>query len=413
MVKCLTILARLEKTNDCRRPLSLKLRRLYLVHSELHMDGQWTKKASWWRKLWGRRAGSAGHFGHGFHVVESFRQKLVQERKRAERAGKPLLVMVVTAGGVLGDGPAAFLPRLATALPGCLRETDICGALEGRSAGAILVEVSADKVKEAERCVGNKVTAMLRSCFGEEAASRMVVTFRLYPETGGDNAAFDLLFFPEVTASTMTKTPGALAKRALDLVGSLTALLLLSPVFLLVPVIIRLGSEGPVFFVQERYGLNGARFKLFKFRSMHVNRDDAIHREFVKELIEGRMDAGEDTVYKITSDPRVTCVGRFLRAYSLDELPQLFNVLRGEMSLVGPRPPIHYEVENYRGWQRNRLIGKKPGITGAWQVSGRSSTNFDEMVRLDLQYLRNWSVLLDLKILLMTPLAVLRCRGAY
>ncbi len=413
MVKRLTILARLEKINDLAQPLSLKLHRLYLVLSELHMDGQWIKRASWWRMLCGCRAGGAERFGHGFHPLESFRQKLIQERKRAERAGKPLLVMVVTAGGGFDDDPAAFLGRLAKGLPGCLRETDICGALEGRAAGAILVEVEADKVKEAERCVGNKVTGMLRSCFGEEEASRIVVTFRLYPESGGDGAAFDLLFFPEVTATTMAKTPGVLAKRALDLIGSLAALLLLSPIFLLVPIAIRLGSEGPVFFIQERYGLNGARFNLFKFRSMHVNRDDAIHREFVKELIEGRIDAGEDTVYKITSDPRVTGIGRFLRAYSLDELPQLFNVLKGEMSLVGPRPPIPYEVENYRGWQRNRLIGKKPGITGAWQVSGRSSTNFDEMVRLDLRYLRNWSVLLDLKILLMTPVAVLRCRGAY
>ena len=412
MERRLTILARLEKTNDLTRPLSLELYRLYLVLSELHMDGQWTKRASWWRMLCTRSAGGAGDFGHGFHGVESFRQKLIQERKRAERAGNPLLVMVVTAGGALEDD-SAFLARLGTVLPGCLRETDICGALQGKGAGAILVEVAADKVKEAERCVGNKVTGMLRSCFGEEAASRMVVTFRLYPETGGDGAAFDLLFFPEVTAATMAKTPGVLAKRALDLVGSLAALLLLSPVFLLVPIAIRLDSEGPVFFVQERYGMNGARFKLLKFRSMHVDRDDAIHREFVKELIEGRIDAGEDTVYKITSDPRVTDVGRLLRAYSLDELPQLFNVLKGDMSLVGPRPPIHYEVENYRGWQRNRLIGKKPGITGAWQVSGRSSTNFDEMVRLDLRYLRNWSVLLDLKILLITPVAVLRCRGAY
>lgn len=413
MVRRLTILARLEKINDPARPLSLQSQRLYLVLSELHMDGQWAKRALWWRMLCGRSADGAVRFGHGFHPLESFRQKLIQERKRAERAGKPLLVMVVTAGGGLDDDAAAFLARLATGLPGCLRETDICGALEGRAAGAILVEVAADKVKEAERCVGNKVSGMLRSCFGEEVASRMVVTFRLYPETGGDGAAFDLLFFPEVTASTMAKAPGALVKRALDLVGSLAALLLLSPVFVLVPIAIRLGSEGPVLFVQERYGLNGARFKLLKFRSMHVNRDDAIHREFVKELIEGRIDAGEETVYKITSDPRVTGVGRFLRAYSLDELPQLFNVLKGDMSLVGPRPPIHYEVESYRGWQRNRLIGKKPGITGAWQVSGRSSTNFDDMVRLDLRYLRNWSVLLDLKILLITPVAVLRCRGAY
>ncbi len=122
---------------------------------------------------------------------------------------------------------------------------------------------------------------------------------------------------------------------------------------------------------------------------------------------------GPKVVYKITNDPRITPLGRFLRKTSLDELPQFINVLKGEMSLVGPRPPIPYELENYDAWHRHRLLGKKPGITGLWQVKGRSKTTFDSMVRLDLQYIREWSLWLDVKLLLQTPLAVLRGKGAY
>ncbi|GFO60672.1 hypothetical protein GMST_29970 [Geomonas silvestris] len=151
---------------------------------------------------------------------------------------------------------------------------------------------------------------------------------------------------------------------------------------------------------------------MLKFRSMYLDNDDVIHREYVTKLINGQISASQG-VFKIQFDPRITPVGRCLRKYSLDELPQFINVLKGDMSLVGPRPPIRYEVENYAGWQRNRLMGKRPGITGLWQVTGRSSTSFDEMVRLDLKYLTGWSIMLDIKILLRTPLAVFKAKGAY
>ncbi|WP_236026364.1 sugar transferase [Geomonas azotofigens] len=352
-------------------------------------------------------------FVHGFYQEANFQQKLVQERRRAERAGKPLLVMVLDAGCVAEVERQDVLLSLGEALRGCLRDTDICGVLGEDTVGVILTEIPADKVHDAKRVVAMKVKEMLEAKQGKDLAARIGISFRFYPESGGDADAFDMIFYPDITSSGVGDSTGVVVKRVIDLVGAVTALLLLSPIFMVVPLIIKLTSEGPVLFVQERYGLNGAKFKLFKFRSMHVNNDDQIHRQFVKQLIEGAIGEGENTVYKITSDPRVTAIGKLLRAYSLDELPQLFNVLKGEMSLVGPRPPIHYEVENYSGWQRNRLIGKKPGITGAWQVSGRSSTTFDEMVRLDLHYLRSWSVMLDVKIILLTPFVVLRCRGAY
>jgi lipopolysaccharide/colanic/teichoic acid biosynthesis glycosyltransferase len=173
-----------------------------------------------------------------------------------------------------------------------------------------------------------------------------------------------------------------------------------------------------VLFRQTRVGQYGAPFVFFKFRSMSVNNDPAIHREYVKSLIRGAAEKGpvDETgagVYKLTKDPRVTRVGAFLRKTSLDELPQLCNVLKGEMSLVGPRPAIPYEVEAYSAWHRRRVLEAKPGITGLWQVKGRSRVSFDEMVRLDVRYASSRSLWLDIKTLAQTPAAVLFGQGAH
>lgn len=373
---------------------------------------QW-KHRSWWHKFTLRRDNGLTLAAHGICAEPHFRQQLVQERRRAERSNKPLLVMVLNTGYVsekLDQGQ--LCDTLGKGVQSCVRDTDICGILEdGALLGVIFTELPADKVADARRVIAGKVREKLKEMLDDEAASLITISFRIYPETGGGDGAFDMLFFPELRSKSATETGGLVVKRALDLTGSVVGLLLLLPAFAVLSAAIKLSSKGPVFFCQERIGMNGRKFKLFKFRTMVVGNKDDIHREFVTRLIEGKL--GEDqAVFKITSDPRVTPVGSILRKYSLDELPQLFNVVVGDMSLVGPRPPIHYEVERYCGWQRNRLMGK-PGITGAWQVSGRSKTTFDEMVRLDLRYLRGWSVALDLKIILQTPLAVLRCRGAY
>jgi lipopolysaccharide/colanic/teichoic acid biosynthesis glycosyltransferase len=194
-------------------------------------------------------------------------------------------------------------------------------------------------------------------------------------------------------------------------------LALLSPVFLVVAAAIKLTSRGPVLFQQKRIGQLGTPFTFLKFRSMYTNNDSSEHKEYVRQLIAGQAEkkaangSGEG-VFKLTNDPRITPVGRILRRSSLDELPQLINVLRGEMSLVGPRPPVPYEVEAYATWHRRRLLEAKPGITGLWQVEGRSRVEFDDMVRLDLRYARDCSPLLDLKILLQTPKAVMSGDGA-
>ena len=205
-------------------------------------------------------------------------------------------------------------------------------------------------------------------------------------------------------------------KRILDLVVAGVCTVALSPLMLVIAVLVRLESKGGVFFRQERVGMDGRIFLCLKFRSMSADSGDEVHRETYLKNIQGDATAnvGDESAPvfgKVKDDPRITRVGRLLRRTSLDELPQLLNVLKGEMSVVGPRPPIPYEVEAYETWHRKRL-DMKPGITGLWQVSGRNRLNFEEMVRLDLYYIENWSVLLDLKILLLTLPAVFRGDGA-
>ncbi|MBI5367315.1 MAG: sugar transferase [Planctomycetes bacterium] len=199
-------------------------------------------------------------------------------------------------------------------------------------------------------------------------------------------------------------------KRALDLALASGLLLIFSPIMALAALLIRLSSPGAVLFRQARVGKGGRIFTCYKFRTMYVAAGEARHEEFAKAWVQGAEAAveqrGSAQVYKMTSDPRVTGIGRFLRKFSLDELPQLFNVVKGEMSVIGPRPPIQYEVDIYQEWHRRRLE-VNPGITGLWQVSGRNRLSFDEMVKLDVYYIENWSVLLDLKIAFKTAWVML------
>ena len=213
-----------------------------------------------------------------------------------------------------------------------------------------------------------------------------------------------------------------MTKRVIDIIGSSLMLVIFSPVWLTIALAIKVSSKGPVLFRQRRVGQYGKTFTFLKFRSMHVDNDSSVHREYVTQLIAGQArrnlpnNGGKGNgvgVYKLTNDARVTRLGRFLRRSSLDELPQLLNVLSGEMSLVGPRPAIPYELAAYQIWHRRRVLEVKPGITGLWQVNGRSRIKFDEMVRLDLRYAETWSPWLDIKILLRTPRAVFAGEGAY
>lgn len=205
-----------------------------------------------------------------------------------------------------------------------------------------------------------------------------------------------------------------LLKRTSDIAIAGVALVLAAPLWLLIALLIKLDSRGPIFYLQERVGMDGRMFLCYKFRTMHPGADSNVHREYQKQFIAGSAAAnlgdGDQPVYKFRSDARITRVGRWLRRASLDEVPQLLNVLRGDMSVVGPRPPIPYEVEDYELWHRKRL-DMKPGLTGLWQVSGRNRIPFEEMVKLDLYYIENWSLLLDLKIIMRTALVIIRGDG--
>jgi exopolysaccharide biosynthesis polyprenyl glycosylphosphotransferase len=204
-------------------------------------------------------------------------------------------------------------------------------------------------------------------------------------------------------------------KRMSDIIIASATLALFAPLWLLISLLIKFDSKGPIFYVQERVGMDGRIFVVYKFRTMHMGADSEIHREYQRKFIAGHAEANvgdsKRPAYKLRDDPRITRVGRVLRRLSLDEVPQLFNVLRGDMSVVGPRPPIPYEVEAYELWHRKRL-DMKPGLTGLWQVSGRNRLPFEEMVKLDLFYIENWSLLFDVKIILRTVIVMLRGDGS-
>ena len=216
------------------------------------------------------------------------------------------------------------------------------------------------------------------------------------------------------TRSTISINPGYLRiKRILDIAFSLLILLPLCIVMAILAVLIRLDSKGPIFFRQKRVGLNGVEFDMFKFRSMYVDTDDLAHREAIKQYMNGETLNGKvdtENLYKLVDDPRVTRIGRFIRKTSIDELPQFINVLRGEMTLVGPRPPLPYEVEAYTLNDWKRLSGK-PGLTGNWQVYGRSRVPFKKMVEMDIEYLEQQSFWQDLKLIALTLPVMLRGRG--
>jgi len=232
--------------------------------------------------------------------------------------------------------------------------------------------------------------------------------------------AYDLS--AERTMVTADSPAGAFARRCLDLVAASALILIFLPVMIAIAVAVRLDSRGPAMFRQRRVGYRERQFTVYKFRSMRLDADEERHRQYISALI-GTDDAAKaqaeadaenggegETLYKLAVDDRITPVGRRIRSWSVDELPQLFNVVLGDMSLVGPRPAIPYEVESYPAWYSKRFA-VKPGLTGLWQVSGRNQRTYEEMVSLDIDYAENRSFLGDLAILAKTPRAVLGRKG--
>jgi lipopolysaccharide/colanic/teichoic acid biosynthesis glycosyltransferase len=265
-------------------------------------------------------------------------------------------------------------------------------------------------------CIASKISSALKAYVGREKGAKIEVSCHVFPEEWTETkpgGGIDPKFYPDLQPHGKPRWLHSAGKRMIDIVLSSFALLILLPLFLLIVAVLRSTSKGPALFRQERIGQFGRRFTLLKFRSMQISNRSTIHEQYVRKLIRGDLGVPDSGVFKIQSDPRVTRVGRLLRKTSLDELPQFWNVLIGEMSLVGPRPPVPYEVEVYDIWHRRRVLEAKPGITGLWQVTGRSRTCFDDMVRLDLRYTQSSSLWLDLKILLQTPRAVIAGDGAY
>jgi len=314
------------------------------------------------------------------------------------------------------------LSEIISALSSSTREADLAGWYRaGEMLGVIFTEFREGDRKAMESLTSAKVTKSLRSTLSPEQLEMIHISFHFFPETvdkSGLSQPADAELYPDLLERDEERKFSRFVKRSMDIAGSLAALILCSPLLVLISVAIKLTSKGPILFRQERVGRYGSRFTFLKFRSMECGSDARIHREYVKQYIAGEAEAArasqtQNAVYKIQSDPRITRVGKFLRRSSLDELPQFINVLRGDMSLVGPRPPIPYELEGYQTWHRRRVLESKPGITGLWQVSGRSRVKFDDMVRMDLRYAKTWSLWLDVKILLQTPAAVLFGAGAY
>lgn len=354
---------------------------------------------------------------HGILAEELFARMLYSERKRTERSGRGFALMLLESTGILKpDDSNQALEDVLLAVSHSSRETDTVGwHNEGSTVGVIYTELGSDKdAQSVASILITKVSNALTGRLPKNQVDQIKVTVHVFPQEWDkgkpDSSAGSV--FDEAIYQRKAKWLPSLVKRSMDIAGSLLALLLFLPVFIGAAIAIKLTSKGPILFCQQRVGQFGKKFKFLKFRSMYVNSDETIHREFTRRFIAngpGQGPAAESSVvYKLTADKRVTPIGHFLRRTSLDELPQFLNVLMGDMSLVGPRPPIPYEVECYHPWHRARLQATKPGITGLWQVGGRSSVKFDEMVRMDLRYAASWSIWLDIKILLKTPFAVFK-----
>ena len=369
----------------------------------------------------------------GLYVEEIFHDFLNIERKRAERSHRNFLLMLLhLSDAACDEEERKVLEKITCRIISLTRETDIRGWYrQGKVLGIIFTETNGTGKELLREKIEDKLCEVMKD---HEDAGQIHISLHVFPEekdvwhdSGPSDGKCDLTFYTDLSRKDETRRISLIAKRLLDIIGSILGIILFSPFFLIIPLCIKLTSRGPVFFRQERIGQYGKRFTFLKFRSMQAGCDANIHKAYVEKLIcrqssykSGSGDEknngggrGDARVYKICDDPRVTPVGKFIRKTSLDELPQFFNVLKGDMALVGPRPPIPYEVENYDVWHRRRIFEVKPGITGLWQVKGRSTTSFDEMVRLDLQYSREWSVWLDLKIIFETPLILLIGKGAY
>jgi lipopolysaccharide/colanic/teichoic acid biosynthesis glycosyltransferase len=349
---------------------------------------------------------------------ESFKRMIAIERKRTERSREPFLLMLVEAGRAHGtEKSSKALDKIVSAMLSSTRETDVVGWYKGQTTVGVMFTGLTVKDKSAVlSTILNRVSAALRDELPSDQFSQISLSFHFFPdEWDHENSSrpSNPVLYPDLLSATSSQHSLLVTKRAMDIFGSALLVILCAPLLLIIALVVKLSSRGPVLFRQDRVGQYGRRFTFLKFRSMRADNDPSVHKEYVTKLIAGEAErmpsrAAGEGVYKLAQDARITRIGSLLRKTSLDELPQLLNVLRGDMSLVGPRPPIPYELAAYQTWHRRRLLEVKPGITGLWQVTGRSRVKFDDMVRLDLRYAMSWSPWLDVKILARTPGAVIK-----
>jgi lipopolysaccharide/colanic/teichoic acid biosynthesis glycosyltransferase len=344
------------------------------------------------------------------------------ERKRTERSREPFLLMLLEAGNHPGSAKnERVLDNMLSVLPSSIRETDLVGWYKDRTTiGVMFTGLACNDKNSILGVILSKVSSTLRDQLTPDQFNQVSISFHFFPDDWDHDSPgrpSNPSLYPDLLSADKNRTSQLRIKQIVDVVGSTSILMLCTPLLLIIALAIKTSSKGPVLFRQQRVGRYGKNFTFLKFRSMRTNNDDSVHKEYATKLIAGATE-GEvsnrsgESIFKLTNDTRVTRVGKFLRRTSLDELPQLVNVLKGDMSLVGPRPAISYEVAAYQTWHRRRVLEVKPGITGLWQVTGRSSVKFDEMVRLDLRYATSWSPWLDFKILMRTPRAVIGGAGA-
>lgn len=354
---------------------------------------------------------------------KTFHRVIAVERKRTERSKSPFVLMLLEVANPQNvEKTRRSLDCILAALISSCRDTDLVGWYKHqRVVGVMFTGLVVNDKNSVLGAILTRVSTTLQDELTFEQFSQVSITFHFFPddwENDGPGRPSNSALYPDLHANNSSRQSLLIIKRALDMIVSALITIVCSPLFLAIAIAVRLSSNGPILFRQERIGQYGKAFTFLKFRSMYVNNDHSEHKEFVTKLIaeESTLESSShkaNGVYKITNDKRVTRVGRILRRTSLDELPQLINVLKGDMSLVGPRPPIPYELAAYQTWHRRRVLEVKPGITGLWQVTGRSRVKFDEMVRLDLRYATTWSPWLDLKILCRTPMAVIKGSGAF
>lgn len=352
---------------------------------------------------------------------EGFRRRIAVERKRTERSREPFLLMLLESSDQQSQPKhLAVLEKMILAVAPTTRETDAIGWYrDGSVIGVLFTGLSDEEKLTSRTIILNRVTTRLREQLPDSQVAQITITFHFFPDDWGADgldSSGNPVLYPDLVAPDNRKRVMLGLKRLIDIVGGALLLLLALPLFVIIAAAVKASSKGPIFFRQPRVGQYGRRFTFLKFRSMYVNSDASVHKEYVCNLIAGTAqrvtpEGEREGVYKLANDRRITPLGKFLRRSSLDELPQFLNVIRGDMSLVGPRPPLPYELAAYQTWHRRRLLLVKPGITGLWQVKGRSRVTFEDMVRLDLQYATAWSPWLDIKIMLLTPGAVIK--GAY